>query len=528
MSQMKSKNKNQNSVSNLLTLILLAVFSFAVLYICTSSSPRYAQNPWVDANAFFTVGKGMARGLIPYRDLFEQKGPLLYLIHCLAYLISNTSFTGVYIFEALSLTVTLFYVYRLAQLCLEKIPSLLVSVATGIAITNTFCFYVGDSAEEFCLPGLAAAIYYIVKFFRDPDKTDFKWYTYLFCGFLAGCIVMIKYSVIGIWFAWMAIIALYTLIVKKDIKGAFINSLIFIGGMLLAFIPWIIYFGVNGALRDFIDTYFVINSGSYSKDQTMNPVTIARKARLRYLTSAKHSRILSYSVLAGVILPTVTKRIFPKKIIPHFVVPVLFVCHTFFTYFGTGISYYYLTFAVFTPLAIIPLLSYFEMLVKNKKAVQTVSAVLSAALIIAAVPFSMKYNFSSKTVHRNIEDTVQYSFTEYMNSHNPEGKLLNIGSLDGGFYVRNNTVPAFKHFERQNIPYENYSENIDEQNRYLSEGLADYVVVRQTGKSDENRVYVFYPTLKEDYTLAKTYSEEITDVNTKKVELTFYLYEKNS
>ena len=37
-------------------------------------------NNWVDENAFFTVGKAWGHGLIPYRDMFEQKGPVLFLI----------------------------------------------------------------------------------------------------------------------------------------------------------------------------------------------------------------------------------------------------------------------------------------------------------------------------------------------------------------------------------------------------------------------------------------------------------------
>ena len=98
MSKIKLKDKK-----NILIFIFFTAFAFAILYICTASSPRYATNPWNDANAFLTVGKAMANGLTVYKDIFEQKGPLLYLIHALACFISDTSFTGVYVMQSLSL-----------------------------------------------------------------------------------------------------------------------------------------------------------------------------------------------------------------------------------------------------------------------------------------------------------------------------------------------------------------------------------------------------------------------------------------
>ena len=49
----------------------------------------------VDGNAFFTMGKGMFNGKVPYKDLFEQKGPLLYLIYGIGYLISHDTLLGV-------------------------------------------------------------------------------------------------------------------------------------------------------------------------------------------------------------------------------------------------------------------------------------------------------------------------------------------------------------------------------------------------------------------------------------------------
>ena len=88
------------------------LFAFLFLLVCSKNSFLYRMNDWVDANAFFTVGKGMVRGVVPYQSLFEQKGPLLYFIYGIGSLFSYTTFYGVFILELLSFSVFLYYVYK--------------------------------------------------------------------------------------------------------------------------------------------------------------------------------------------------------------------------------------------------------------------------------------------------------------------------------------------------------------------------------------------------------------------------------
>ena len=72
------------------------ISAVCVLLFTTRSSVLFACNNWDDANSYFTMGKGMMNGLVIYRDLYDQKGPFLYLLYGIAYLISNKSFQGVF------------------------------------------------------------------------------------------------------------------------------------------------------------------------------------------------------------------------------------------------------------------------------------------------------------------------------------------------------------------------------------------------------------------------------------------------
>ena len=58
----------------------------------------------------------MFNGKVPYKDLFEQKGPLLYLIYGIGYLISHDTFLGVYLLEVISYTILAIFFLKLLEL----------------------------------------------------------------------------------------------------------------------------------------------------------------------------------------------------------------------------------------------------------------------------------------------------------------------------------------------------------------------------------------------------------------------------
>ena len=81
--------------------------SAVLLLLCSQCSPLYPINVWCDANCLLTVGRVMKAGGVVYRDIYEQKGPTLYLLHMIAACMSDSSFLGVYVLEALSFAAAL-------------------------------------------------------------------------------------------------------------------------------------------------------------------------------------------------------------------------------------------------------------------------------------------------------------------------------------------------------------------------------------------------------------------------------------
>lgn len=520
---LSAENKRLHSI---FIYILFLVFSFGILFICTASSPRYATNPWNDSNAFLTMGKAMTGGLTIYKDIFEQKGPLLYLLHAAACLISDTSFVGVYVVQSVFLSFTLFAAYKIASLYVTTVWSIISAVLTCFITVNSDCYYYGDSAEEFCLPLLMFSVYFFCRYFKNTDNNKIGKPVFLLVGFFAGCAAMIKFTVIGFWFAWAFYILLYIWLAKKDFKAAFTDALIFLGGMATAIIPWIIYFAFKNALKCFINTYFILNATAYPKTANLSIV----ERILKPIYSLGENIVISPFVFVlgfiGILLFAATNIFTEKKLFSRISVPFVCCFGLYIIFFGIRYyNYYFLPMSVFTVFAFIAAAFFSEKVLKTKS--NKISAII-CAVIIPVIIFASDYcNISSKFAPKSEVQTLQMQTAEYIKRNNPDGKILNYGALDFGVYLAADQIPYFRHFEQQNLLYEKYPENIDEQNRYIEESLADYVVIPAKSGIELSDIYKKCPSLKEKYSLvfSQKYSVHESMTRNKTTINTYYFFE---
>ena len=155
------KDKSRLTRSELIFLIAAAIVTITVVSTC---SPLYPFNPWDDANCFFTMGRGIIRGLVPYRDLYEQKGPVLYFIYAAAALILDKTFVGAWIFECIAASVFAVFSWKTAKLFTEPSGYTIFLAPVLLAVTYTIkMFNFGGNAEELCFPLLSAAMYFALR-----------------------------------------------------------------------------------------------------------------------------------------------------------------------------------------------------------------------------------------------------------------------------------------------------------------------------------------------------------------------------
>lgn len=495
-----------------LFLILFSLCtSILCITICSKCSPMYSFNDWVDANAFFTMGKGWMNGLIPYRDLFEQKGPILYLIYGIGSLFSYHTFFGIYLLEILSFSVFLYYSIQIALKVLPTSYAVLATFVFGVLMVSSTFFVQGGSAEEFCLPFLMFSMYYFLMYLEEK-KLNAKWL--FFNGLAAGIVALIKFNLLGFWFIWMALLFFQGL-QRKEIKEAIFSVGYFLLGMFLPIFLISFYFLICGVFGDFIHAYVTFNFNSYTvKESIFQRMYHAFLNFKNYFLFDKTIFHLTVFGFLGIL--------FSKKFYQGIWVKIFFVFSFVFLslgiYFGGNpYIYYYLLPQVYMFFGILLLFTLIEKKFQNKRYRNGVFVVF----VLFSIFFSYKTFLKSNNIHDmklQKEDYVQYQFASIIHQkENPT--LLNYDFLDGGFYTATSTLPSTKYFMRQNISHERFPDIMNEQNRIIRESLVDFVIVREYFDNEGYHETIDY--LNENYDLVEVKSQEF-----ERILFTYYLYQR--
>lgn len=477
--------KRISGKGNILGAVYLIAAAFLIMMAATRSSFLYPCNNWNDANSYFSVGKALFNGKMPYRDVFDQKGMYLYFFYGLCYLISHTTFIGVFLFEVILAAFDLFGICRILQLYVKKKTALITSPLVLAVIVSSFSFYWGGSAEEVCFPFLIWGLYFSLDYFQNKyPRETMNWKILLLNGFLAGMVANIKFTVLGFFFAWMMCVA-FSFLVQKDFPGAVKGCLVFLGGMALPFLPWLIYFGWNHGLYEWYWGYVHINVFVYSNLNEEGP---SLPQRIYTLSKLLYWVIRKNMIYFGFLIPGVIWNVLgrEKNKLERF--NTLALC--FFLFLGiyvggSELPYYALPLAVFTVLGFALLGRIAEWGIgcicekrkEQRKEMQhgklpvyaagIVSAVLGVGIVFAC-SMNIPYMFEEK------EDIFLYKFKEIVEEV-PDPTLLNIGCLDAGLYTVCDIVPSCRWFQTQTLAIDDV---LKEQERYIREGQTDFVIAR--------------------------------------------------
>ena len=111
---MKFKNTNISATNTIQKKYLLIYFVISILFmlcLSTSTSPLYNIPYAGDTAMFQTIGKYWAEGSLPYVDLWDSKGPLIFAVNALGYLLTGQRW-GIMIIQVICLFIA-FAIYSL-------------------------------------------------------------------------------------------------------------------------------------------------------------------------------------------------------------------------------------------------------------------------------------------------------------------------------------------------------------------------------------------------------------------------------
>lgn len=471
-------------------LILLMVIAVVTMLICTKSSPLYPFNDWVDANAYFTVGKSILKGLVPYRDLFEHKGPLLYLIHAAAAMISYDSFIGVFFIETVCCFFFLLYSYKTLRIWFDSDVMAVMPVIAAL-VYSAAAFSHGDSVEELCFPLLAYAMYVSFRSLHSEQLPSGK--ECFVIGLTSACVLWMKYTILGFYFGWIVIPAYLCLKWRNPKKLLSMIAMIALG-VVCASLPILMYFGVNGALGDLWEVYFYDNIFVYG---TAGGESAGLMSNLYY----GFLRIIIYNLPAILLICFGTAWCVSAEN-RYVALQYLFMTAgtALLVYCGTRrYAYYSLIFGAFAPAG-----AAFLHTLLNKKKIFRSRAAKSCIVSVCAVMIMVLCSSNVSMMKYKKSDLPQFKVKELIDQYGIESPtLLNYGFLDGGFYTAAGITPNVKYFYMPNIPLDEISE---QQQYYTDQGITDFIVT--TRKNAEFELYdlvdsfsYYYENTKRTYSL---------------------------
>ena len=439
------------------------LLALAVLLFCTKSSPLYPINDWADANIYLTIGKGMTRGQVVYRDLYDHKGPLLYALHALCALISFTDFAGVFVMEWLFAAAFLYLTHSFLRRMGAGRWAWALTAFAALVVYASPSFAEGDSAEELALPLIMATLLSLWRFWQSGGRRMSAG-ALMANGALAGCVFWIKFTMIGLHAGLFASLLLYHL-KRREGREALRALLWPLLGFALSTLPWVIYFGLNGALGDWLKTYLYDNLFLYSAGETAG-LGARVKAMLKCgLSWLGQNLLYTLPLLLGL---AACRGFGAWPYASLWLMAGLGALGTFVG--GKSYAYYGL---VLAPACVPGLAAVGRWLSKRACAPRALIAAACAACVALCPLVSPnprpQYGVS---LGQGRESTMQYRVAAALPAN---ATLLNYGFMDAGFYTAAGLVPSVKYFHQTNVPLR---EMKDEQLRYMREGLCEYIVAR--------------------------------------------------
>lgn len=190
---------------------------------------------------------------MPYRDAFDHKGPLLYLIYALALKLSGGAMWGPNLFDLLARSLTIALVYAAGKELFSSRAGLYSAFLAALPLFGIFnsCWW-NAQAETFIMPLLIGSVWLAVRKGERWRRLGLAG-----AGFLAGSAVMLKLNVLphALWLlAW----AVSNPGPSNPSRGKIVLS--FCAGLIGSMGLWLIYYWFKGALSSLWEVYVIFNS----------------------------------------------------------------------------------------------------------------------------------------------------------------------------------------------------------------------------------------------------------------------------
>lgn len=444
-------------------MILLVIFAFTFII-----SMESALNPWNvtvpvgnDSNVFRSIANYMLNGLMPYRDLFDHKGPIIYLINYFGIILSPKY--GIWVLEFIFMFITIYFIYKSASLLLKgnHCYSLL---TTFIVCTPLFSYFEGGNlTEEYALPFIAISLYVFLDYYLNKKVNTVR---LVICGMCCAMVFLLRVNMATLWVVFCIAIFLKC-VINKEWKELTKFVVLFTIGFSLILIATIVWLNKANALGDFINCYFSFN-GMYSSGVKLYDIIDT------VLALCSHN-IVMFGLIGSILIVSYKKDELSKVCLIYFVFTILLSAMS-------GRKYYHYA-IIYIPMLVYPisvLLNELKLGVKNKLNANSVVVVMLTLICIPSWVTGASHSINQyrdfDTNNNTLKDTIDYKISEYIKNNTSADELITVYGNENEVYLLSQRKSASKYTYQ--IPIINVSKSLErEYFNDLKKNNPKYIVI---------------------------------------------------
>ena len=408
--------------------LIMLVMATAIMMLLSRDSYLYLLGPRCDSAWFFMCGKAWMNGMVPYVDFADSKGPLLWLIYGVGYLLSHYDYHGVFWVSVVVYSFTFYFLFKTARIFVEhRSQAILAVLMTSVVIFNPIT-HDETRAEDFGMFFTALSLWQLCRMlYAEHTERDEQTAFFSFGISLAGTF-LIKYNITAMCCIFPAIGLYYLLRERHPVWRPLLACA---AGFAALALPFLIYFLIQGNFSAFIQEYFINTLQTIENKDKSAPI-IRLKNDVVVL-------ILNYRLTALVLLQIAFVFFFSWRCRK----PMFIIAFSFFTVVciaSRGYYYYYYLCSLFVVYGFCVI----SQLIANRK----VGRILIVALVCAYYAVMVYRESHHPWWGANTEMKKQIDDVESIISEIKSPRILNL-SVERGFGVSSNILPATRYWSRQ-------------------------------------------------------------------------------
>ena len=213
-------------------------------------NPANMSLPSRDSGVFLYVAWRWLSGDIPYRDVWDHKPPLIYVVDALGLSLTPDSLWGVWLLQFAFIFLTLFFIYKV----LDGEFGTFAALAGSLAFTSGLLTVLeqGNVTEQYALVFQALCL----RLFLRAYRKDFPPRAWFWIGLCGGLAFNFKQTTIGLWIACALLIFAIRILQRRS---PLLDLLALLVGGLVPSLVLVVYLASQNALMDFWEQAFLYN-----------------------------------------------------------------------------------------------------------------------------------------------------------------------------------------------------------------------------------------------------------------------------